>query len=139
MIVENVSTLKIHKLTQEQYDRELADGNIDENALYLTPDEDAERIRMLIEHMPTMGSYVGDGYRSQRIIEVGGSTDRIRIYSKKGIAMIFGAVCVTIDATNDVQTSTEAGTLKDAMGNLYLATDEDTLNAEGVTYYYESY
>lgn len=39
MIIENLSTLKIHKLTQEQYDRELAAGNIDENALYLTPDE----------------------------------------------------------------------------------------------------
>lgn len=39
MIVENISTLKIHKLTQEQYDRELAAGNIDQNAIYLTPDE----------------------------------------------------------------------------------------------------
>lgn len=40
MKTENVSTLKIHKLTQEQYDRELAAGNIDETALYLTPDEE---------------------------------------------------------------------------------------------------
>ena len=39
MITENLSTLKIHKLTQAQYDRELAAGNIDVNALYLTPDE----------------------------------------------------------------------------------------------------
>ena len=39
MITENISTLKIHKLTQEQYDRELEAGRIDENALYLTPDE----------------------------------------------------------------------------------------------------
>lgn len=39
MIIENVPTLKIHKLTQEQYDRELAAGNLDENALYLTPDD----------------------------------------------------------------------------------------------------
>ena len=39
MITENLSTLKINKLTQEQYDRELAAGNIDKNALYLTPDE----------------------------------------------------------------------------------------------------
>lgn len=39
MITENVSTLKIHKLTQAQYDRELATGNIDDNAIYLTPDE----------------------------------------------------------------------------------------------------
>lgn len=40
MITENLSTLKIHKLTQEQYNRELATGNIDETALYLTPDDE---------------------------------------------------------------------------------------------------
>ena len=42
MITNNLSTLKIHKLTQAQYERELAAGNIDENALYLTPDDDTE-------------------------------------------------------------------------------------------------
>lgn len=42
MIVENISTLKIHKLTKEQYERELLAGNIDENALYLTPDEEID-------------------------------------------------------------------------------------------------
>lgn len=42
MITENLSTLKIHKLTQEQYDREKAAGNIDPNALYLTPDEEVD-------------------------------------------------------------------------------------------------
>ena len=39
MITENLSTLKIHKLTKAQYERELAAGRIDPNALYLTPDE----------------------------------------------------------------------------------------------------
>ena len=39
MNTESVSTLKIHKLTQAQYDRELEAGNIDPNALYLTPDK----------------------------------------------------------------------------------------------------
>lgn len=39
MNTENLSTLKIHKLSQAQYDRELAAGRIDETALYLTPDE----------------------------------------------------------------------------------------------------
>ena len=42
MKTENISTLKIHKLTQAQYDRELAAGNIDETALYLTPDEEVD-------------------------------------------------------------------------------------------------
>lgn len=42
MKTENLSTLKIHKLTQAQYDRELEAGRIDENALYLTPDEEID-------------------------------------------------------------------------------------------------
>ena len=40
MKTENLSTLKIHKLTQEQYNRELINGTLDLNALYLTPDEE---------------------------------------------------------------------------------------------------
>ena len=36
MLTENLSTFKIHKLTQAQYDRELEAGRIDENALYIT-------------------------------------------------------------------------------------------------------
>lgn len=40
MITENLSTLKIHNLTKEQYERELEAGRIDENALYLTPYEE---------------------------------------------------------------------------------------------------
>lgn len=38
METTNLSTLKIHKLSQAQYERELAAGNIDENAIYLTPE-----------------------------------------------------------------------------------------------------
>ena len=40
MITENLSTLKIHKLTQAQYDRALEVGNIDPNAIYLTPEKE---------------------------------------------------------------------------------------------------
>ena len=40
MLTENLSTLKIHKLTQEQYDAALTAGKIDDNSIYLTPDED---------------------------------------------------------------------------------------------------
>ena len=40
METKNLSTLKIHKLSQEQYLRELEAGNIDEYALYLTPSDD---------------------------------------------------------------------------------------------------
>lgn len=42
MKIEHLSTLKIHKLSQEQYDRELSAGNLDESALYLTPEEELD-------------------------------------------------------------------------------------------------
>jgi hypothetical protein len=42
LITENLSTLKIHKLTKAQYERELEAGRIDPNALYLTPDEEID-------------------------------------------------------------------------------------------------
>ena len=40
MKTTDLSTLKIHKLSQSQYERELSAGRIDEYALYLTPDEE---------------------------------------------------------------------------------------------------
>lgn len=39
MITENLATLKIHRLSNVQYEREVASGNIDETAIYLTPDD----------------------------------------------------------------------------------------------------
>lgn len=42
MKTENLSTLIIHKLTQAQYNRELAAGNINESEIYLTPDEEID-------------------------------------------------------------------------------------------------
>ena len=46
MIIENLSTLKINRLTQEQYDRELVAGSIDESAIYLTPYEEIDWSRV---------------------------------------------------------------------------------------------
>ena len=40
MIINNIPNLKIHKLTQEQYDRARELGQLDENAFYLTPEDD---------------------------------------------------------------------------------------------------
>ena len=40
MVIKKLTDLKINKLTKEQYERELAAGRIDGDALYLTPDEE---------------------------------------------------------------------------------------------------
>ena len=65
MNTENLSTLKIHKLTKAQYERELAAGRIDENALYLTPDEGVDlseyaTVEQLNENIETAKSYTDD-------------------------------------------------------------------------------
>lgn len=39
---EVLSTLMIHKLTQEEYDQEVANGTVDANAIYLTPEEEID-------------------------------------------------------------------------------------------------
>lgn len=39
MITKNISNLKIQKLTQEQYDRALENGTLDDESIYLTPTE----------------------------------------------------------------------------------------------------
>ena len=38
MTTKDLEVLKIYKLTQAQYDRRLASGALEEDALYLTPD-----------------------------------------------------------------------------------------------------
>ena len=46
MITEKVSTLKINKLSQAQYEREYTAGRLESTALYLTPDNSPELIQM---------------------------------------------------------------------------------------------
>ena len=68
MLTENLSTLKIHKLTKAQYDRESAAGRLDENALYLTPDENLD----LAEYATK--EYVAE-YIEQTIVEMRNNAD----------------------------------------------------------------
>ena len=42
MITENLSTLKIHKMSQNQHDREREAGRLDPTAIYLVPDNDVD-------------------------------------------------------------------------------------------------
>lgn len=49
MKTENLSVLKIYRLSQEQYEREVAAGNLEENAFYLTPDNHTHMISEISE------------------------------------------------------------------------------------------
>lgn len=96
MITENLSTLKIHKLTQEQYDRELAAGRIDESALYLTPDDDSDS--NAIEYGSSEPTHTPDGGDGSIYLRTGGDavvevgTSDIWTYRKwvSGIAECWG-------------------------------------------------
>ena len=87
---ENLSTLKIHKLTKEQYEREKAASRLDATAIYLTPDEESgsgelpgylkygEKLAQFEEitiqgntALDTVGDYIKlyDGYISPTAIE----------------------------------------------------------------------
>lgn len=67
MIKENLSTFKIHKLTQAQYDREREAGNLDATALYLTPYEEGvdhthtstDAIRLIPDDISDVSEYLG--------------------------------------------------------------------------------
>ena len=80
MFIENLSTFQIHKMkSQEQFERELAAGNIDENAIYLTPDSEAstefggeisndyENNQAVSEYSFAKGSYTTAGLRGWAI------------------------------------------------------------------------
>lgn len=56
MITENIPTLKINKLTQEQYNREYKAGNISETAMYLIPDTNILSPDQYGTELPTSGT-----------------------------------------------------------------------------------
>lgn len=69
MITENLSTLKIHKLTQAQYDREQEAGRLEPYAIYLTSDENEEDVS---------GGGVGKNVTGQEFeIEIGGAVETV--------------------------------------------------------------
>ena len=158
MITENLSTLKIHKLTQAQYDRELAAGNIDENALYLTPD-DITNLQTVLDgkadtsHMHSSVTQSASGFMSKTDktkldnIEEGAQvntvtgvkgnsessyrTGNINI-TKANIGL--GSVDNTADSTKSVKYATSAGSAtkstQDASGNTITSTYETKADAQ---------
>jgi hypothetical protein len=70
MITENLSTLKIHKLDQEQFKREKLAGKLDETAFYLTPEDGIELDSTLTqEGIAADAKAVGDAISSISIAQ----------------------------------------------------------------------
>lgn len=127
MITENLSTLKIHKLTQAQYERELAAGNIDESALYLTPEEEVD-----------LSGYatVEQVNAKQNSITGGASTITTNNLTSSRALVSNGSGKVSVSAT----TSTELGQLSGIKSNVQTQLDgkASTSHTHDDRYYTES-
>lgn len=80
MKIENLSTLKINKLTQEQYDIALVNNKINENEFYFTPDDSELKIAQLTE---TINSLTEEVNKLKRIID-GGTLGQFATSDGKG-------------------------------------------------------
>lgn len=85
MITNNISTLKIHKLTQAQYDRELAAGNIDETALYLTPDETPDNIQFQLDNK---ADKIDGVYKRQLTLPAGSTSVAFSGFYTEGLTLV---------------------------------------------------
>ena len=124
MITENLTTLNIHKLTQEQYNREFIAGNIDENALYFTTDDSQEQIDSINEILSAIQEELDDK------AEEGHNHDG-SYYKKNEIDSKVNAINSAIDG--------KAAKAEDLSGygikNAYTKTEVDSKIAESVKDY----
>lgn len=103
MLTENLSTLVIHKLTQEQYERELDAGTIDENALYLTPDEEIDlSIYATLEQLDSKA----DLSHVHEVADVNGLQSALDELNENKIQLDNGVVPITSGGTGAIDAAT---------------------------------
>lgn len=150
MITENLSTLKIHKLSQAQYDRELEAGRIDPSALYLTPStqedlsdyvqktELSTAINTALAQAKASGEF--DGYTPVRCVDYWTETDKATIIQdvidSLGGVPVFGVVDSNnnIVLTGNLAEGTYTLKYEDADGNVTEIGTLNHTNAPEVTY-----
>lgn len=133
MITQNLSTLKIHKLTQAQYERELEAGRIDENAIYLTPDEGADlSIYALKEDIPDISNKV------DKVEGKGLSTNDYTTTEKNKLAGIAAGAEVNVQPDWSQNDETAPDYIKNRTHYVYsdIALEE---YVNGTTWYYDGY
>jgi hypothetical protein len=107
MKTENLSTLKINRLTQEQFDREKAAGRLEENALYLTPDNDSDS-----------GVYVGSGEMPEDCnVQIDPDGDSYTLEDLKGESGVYvGSGEMPEDCNVQIDPEGDSFTLEDLKG-----------------------
>lgn len=127
MITENLSTLKIHKLSQAQYDRELAAGRIDANALYITPDEaiDYDDRYYTETEIDIKLSNKADSSHGNHVPEIQPASDKVFLRNDNTWATITPANIGAAESGH-THTASEVGAYsKEEINNLELITVED--------------
>lgn len=102
MITKNLSTLKVNKLTQAQYDAALLAGNIKDDELYLTPDTEYSRYTTVVSSAGTTE------------IEIGATVESLSTLSvyQNGLLLTYGThylVNDAFDSINLIEYTADAG------------------------------
>lgn len=109
MKTENISTLKIHKLTQEQYERELEAGNIDETALYFTQDDfDEGELREFItseDAAITLGYYTAIEEAKKSLNDSITAIEETANANKDDITRLNGNIASINEGVSDIQSN----------------------------------
>ena len=100
-ITESLSTLKIHKLTQEQYNAKLENGTLDDNALYLTPNEEIDLSPYAIKDEIT-STYETKDDASNKLAEANQYTDSAVSTVKNDLLNGAGAAYDTLKELGDL-------------------------------------
>ena len=62
MIIENLTTLKINKLTKAQYEAALAAGTVSENELYMVPEESVDMSNVALKPTITTATLLASNW-----------------------------------------------------------------------------
>lgn len=124
MITENLSTLKINKLTQEQYDRVLSSGALDANAFYLTPDEEMYSIEEIDDLLKNKADkdHTHDLSDYETVQNSDSKLEEAKNYTDTEIANLINSAPTTLDTLGEIAAAMEENAdvvqaLDDAIGS----------------------
>ena len=123
MITENLSTLKIHKLTKEQYEKELKEGRIDPNAIYLTPDDSNEEYNKLLIRIDSLNDKI-----NTKVDKVDGKDLSTNDFTDELKSKLDG---IAENANNYVHPKTHPASMIEGFKNIYIQAEEPTDAPEG--------
>lgn len=127
MIIENLSVLKIHKLSAEQLKRLVESGDYDKTAMYLTPDEETTDLTLSISGVAADAAATGDALNEKAAKPIVINADNATTTGENSVS---GIPIFTIDySPSDLKKYQDAGAMVKIVRynrhyEMYSATDE---------------